>query len=112
MSSNIRKVAIVTGSARGIGKAIALRLARDGFNVVVSDLETQFSEMQQVVSEIDQLANGTETLTIPCDVSKEEQVQKLVGGTVSRFGRLDCVSVILSIRNLMTWYRWLLMPGY
>jgi len=80
------RVALVTGSARGIGRAIALRLARDGFKVVVNDIDVT-GEAEAVVKEI-QAASG-EALALAADVSRPDQVKALVDRTVASFGRLD-----------------------
>ena len=88
------KVAIVTGAAQGIGKAIALRLFRDGFSVVLSDLESKGEMMEQIVEEVEK-KEGNKMEVIPCNVSKESEVQKLVEKTVKRLGRLDCVSALI-----------------
>ncbi|NLU49657.1 MAG: 3-oxoacyl-[acyl-carrier-protein] reductase [Syntrophomonadaceae bacterium] len=80
------RVALVTGSARGIGRAIALRLARDGFKVVVNDIDVT-GEAEAVVKEI-QAASG-EALALAADVSRPDQVKALVDRTVASVGRLD-----------------------
>jgi 3-oxoacyl-[acyl-carrier protein] reductase len=79
------KVVVVTGAARGIGRAIALALAREGAAIVVVDVDQE--RIQQVVQEIEAL--GRQAVAIAADVSDRQAVQQLVGGAVSRFGRLD-----------------------
>ena len=74
------KVAIVTGSAGGIGKAIATKLTADGATVIVSDV--QIEEGEATAKEL-----AGNTLFVPCDITKREQVQTLVSTTVDRFGR-------------------------
>jgi len=96
-----RKVAIVTGAATGIGATIAIRLAKDGFAVVVSDLESQRAGMEEVSQRCQKAAlephslpagtTATEFPILACDVSSEEQVNRLVDETVRTFGRLDCM---------------------
>lgn len=79
------KVAIVTGSARGIGLATAELLAAKGAKVVLSDvLETELSEAERSLT-----AQGHEVLARPCDVRDPDRCAELVGETVERFGRLD-----------------------
>src|SRR5207237_1311186 len=73
------RVAIVTGAAQGIGKAIADKLADEGATVVVADLNGEGAERAAP-------AGG---LGLAVDVSKEEDVERMVDETVSRFGRLD-----------------------
>ncbi len=76
------KVAVVTGSAQGIGEATAHVLAACGAKVVVSDIQDQSGE--QVASEL-----GSDAIYVPCDISDYEQVQNLVHTAVDRFGSLD-----------------------
>lgn len=79
------RVAIVTGSGRGIGKALALGLAGAGANVVVSARTA--SEIENTAAEIRAL--GRKSLPIPTDVRVSEQVANLVKKTFEEFGRLD-----------------------
>jgi pyridoxal 4-dehydrogenase len=73
------RVAIVTGAAQGIGKAIADKLAEEGATVVVADVNGEGAEQ----------ATPAGGLGLQVDVSSEDDVQRMVAGTVSRFGRLD-----------------------
>lgn len=84
----MKKVAIVTGSSRGIGKDIAARLAADGFAVVVNYLNNA-SEADRVVSEI--TAKGGEALVLGADVSDPAQVDRLFAQTLERFGAVHVV---------------------
>ncbi|EAW11911.1 putative short chain dehydrogenase/reductase family oxidoreductase [Aspergillus clavatus NRRL 1] len=78
------KVALVTGASRGIGRATALALAKDGANVVVNYIASAASA-EQVVSEI-----GREhAIAVQADVSKREDIARLVKTTVDRFGKID-----------------------
>jgi NAD(P)-dependent dehydrogenase (short-subunit alcohol dehydrogenase family) len=79
------QVAIVTGSGQGIGRSIALRLARNGMKIVVSDLNLETA--QRVVDEL--YAAGGEALAIACDVTSEADRQRLLTTTRAAFGRLD-----------------------
>ncbi len=86
MSSLTGKVAIVTGASRGIGRAIAERLARDGATVVVN--YSQSAEAAgQVVADIE--AKGGTAVAVQVDMSNVPEVRRLVQDTVKRFGRLD-----------------------
>lgn len=85
MSSLNGKVAIVTGSGNGIGRATAKKLASEGAKVVVSDVLVEDGE--NTVSEI--ITAGGEAIFIKADVSQENEVINLVDGAVSKFGTLD-----------------------
>ncbi|MCX6012712.1 MAG: 3-oxoacyl-[acyl-carrier-protein] reductase [Chloroflexi bacterium] len=80
------KVAIVTGSGRGIGKAIALKLSGYGTTVVVNDLEGS-PGAPQVVAEIE--SKGGKALLVYGNISKAEDVIKLVNQTVEVLGKID-----------------------
>ena len=79
------RVAIVTGAASGIGRATALRLARDGADVVLSDLNAD--RLAEVASEIEHL--GRRSLVVRVDVSSRAETQAMVDQTLARFGKLD-----------------------
>jgi 3-oxoacyl-[acyl-carrier protein] reductase len=79
------KTAIVTGARRGIGRAIALALAGEGANVVVSDISRE--DRQQVVDKIKRM--GRKGLAVRCDVSSSHDVEDMVKRTVAEFGRVD-----------------------
>ena len=79
------KVAIVTGAGRGMGKATALTLARDGAAVVVNDVRSELAEA--VTQEI--TATGGQALAYVADVTKESEVRAMVAATVDRFGTVD-----------------------
>jgi len=93
LAQAVHKVAIVTGSARGIGKAIALRLVKDGFNVIVSDLASEKDHLALVVQEAEKVGEdmGCHCVALACDVTQEDQVQAMVDQTLNLFGRLDCM---------------------
>jgi len=79
------KVAIVTGSRRGIGKAIALEFAKEGADIVVADIDLK--ECQKAAAEIEKL--GRKSIAVKCDVSRKKDVDLLVRKTIAKFGRVD-----------------------
>ena len=79
------QVAIVTGGASGIGRAISLRLAHEGVSIAICDINKDKAE--QTAEEI--RAFGSEALVVKTDVSKASDVKHAVGETLRRFGRLD-----------------------
>ncbi|KAJ1300465.1 hypothetical protein OPQ81_005280 [Rhizoctonia solani] len=81
------RVAIVTGAAQGIGRAVALKLAASGVDVAVVDIAAKQGACEQVVKEIEAL--GRKGLAVTGDVSKEPDVQAIVQKTVETLGGLD-----------------------
>ena len=79
------KVAIVTGSSRGIGRATAEAMAAHGAKVVVSSRKAD--KCEEVAEEIK--SNGGEAIVIPCHCSHKDQLQNLVDETLSTWGRID-----------------------
>jgi len=86
MASLSGKVAIVTGSSRGIGRAVAERLAEDGAIVVVN-YRTSVEQARQVVTGIQ--AKGGKAVAVQSDMSQVAEARRLVVETVKQFGRLD-----------------------
>lgn len=79
------KTAVVTGAGRGIGRGIALALAKEKCNVVVSDLDLK--NCQTVVAELQKL--GVKAMAIKCDVSKKSSVADLFKKAAKTFGKID-----------------------
>lgn len=86
-SNGTARVALVTGAARGIGRGIALRLAADGLDVAVNDLESMQGELDSVAEDIRD--KGRRSVAIAADVSKPEEVEEMVGRVVGELGKLD-----------------------
>lgn len=84
------KIALVTASSRGLGKAVALRLAQEGAHVVVCARGEE--GLAQAADEIRE-ATGQRVLAIPADVSAPGAADTLVGATLDEFGRLDVLVV-------------------
>ena len=79
---------MVTGSASGLGRAIAIRLAREGASVVVSDVRRLPREGGDATEAVIAASSGI-CVRVDADVSRWEDVDRLVSATVQRFGRLD-----------------------
>lgn len=80
------KVAVVTGASRGIGRAIALKLAEEGAKVVVNYSGSQ-AKAEEVVAMIQE--NGGEAIAVQASVSKTEEVTALMDAAVKTYGSLD-----------------------
>ncbi|TYO88464.1 SDR family NAD(P)-dependent oxidoreductase [Oceanicella actignis] len=79
------KVAVITGSSRGIGKATAMQMARSGAKVVISSRKA--GPCEAVAEEI--RAAGGEAIAIPCHVGEKAQIEELVEKTLAHWGRID-----------------------
>lgn len=93
------RVALVTGAAspRGIGYAVALRLADDGLDIAISDLPSQKADLDKTVKAIS--AKGRRAVAVTCDVSVENDVKNLVQYVVESLGSLDVVRIVVYNQN-------------
>lgn len=87
-----QKTAFITGASRGIGKAIALRLAREGANIIIAAKSTEENPklggtIYSAAAEIE--AAGGQALAVACDIRDENQVQAAIEQGVARFGGID-----------------------
>jgi 3-oxoacyl-[acyl-carrier protein] reductase len=80
------RVAVVTGSGRGIGKSIAMKLASYGANVVINDIPS--SDYADETSE-EIKAMGVDSIVVKGDVRKKEDVDRLISETLEKFGKID-----------------------
>ena len=91
MATRTLATALVTGASRGIGRAVALRLSRDGFRVAISDLPSQKSQLDEVHAQITQ--QGGKAVTAFADVSVENEVSQMIESVVEQTGGLDVVRI-------------------
>ena len=80
------KVALITGSARGIGKAIALELANHGANIVINDILPK-SEIDKTLEEVKQI--GNKVLGIRADITSFDEVKNMMKEIINQFGKID-----------------------
>jgi 3-oxoacyl-[acyl-carrier protein] reductase len=81
------KVAVVTGSSKGIGKAIAVELAREGCRVVL--VARGEKDLEGAAEDVRQTGGAGDVLALAADVTKADQVERLIEETVARFGTVD-----------------------
>ena len=80
------KVALITGSSRGIGRATALRFAKEGAKIIVNYLNSE-AKANELVEEIKKI--GSEAVAIKCDVSQEKEVKEMFNKSLKKFGKID-----------------------
>ncbi|MDG5786253.1 enoyl-[acyl-carrier-protein] reductase FabL [Evansella sp. AB-P1] len=86
MSTSLKKVALITGSSRGIGKEIAIKLAEQNYNIVINYARSK-SKAEDTAEEIRKL--GVEVLTVKANIAKKEKVEEMFKLIDEHFGRLD-----------------------
>ncbi len=96
------KVAIVTGAARGIGKATAMAFAREGASVVVAARSVSEGEIPGTIQAAarDIQALGVKALAVKCDITIPDDVEKMAAVTMKEFGRIDIL-----VNNAGIWFR-------
>jgi 3-oxoacyl-[acyl-carrier protein] reductase len=90
-----KKVAVVTGAGRGIGKAIATKLAEEGVRVVINDVDLSFAE--NLAAKLKKM--GRETLAVKADVSRWQEVESMFEQVERRFGGVDILVNNAGIRR-------------
>jgi citronellol/citronellal dehydrogenase len=99
------RVAVVTGASRGIGKALALRLAREGADVVIAAKSETSSEKLpgSIYDAADEVrALGRKALAVPTDVRKEDAVRVMIEKTVAELGRID---ILINNAGALWWQK-------
>jgi NAD(P)-dependent dehydrogenase (short-subunit alcohol dehydrogenase family) len=81
------KVAVVTGSSKGIGKAIAVELAREGCRVVLTARGEK--DLDEAAEDVRRTGSVGDVLAVAADVTKADEVERLIDATVARFGTID-----------------------
>ena len=88
--SDTKGIALITGSAQGLGRSSALRLARDGFDIALNDVSSKRDQLRAVADDVKKL--GRKSVLVPADVTAEEEVKRMVQEVVEGLGGLDVVS--------------------
>ena len=94
------KVAIITGSGRGIGKAIALRFSEEGAKVIVDDVNQETGNQTTDLIQ----SKGHTAVFIPADVTDSDMVKDMVTKTIKKFGKIDILvnNAICSTNDVLT----------
>jgi NAD(P)-dependent dehydrogenase (short-subunit alcohol dehydrogenase family) len=87
MQQLIGKVALITGSSRGLGRALALEFARQGAKLIINSRSSSERELAETERQVK--AIGTEVLSILADVSNRKDIERLAAESLARFGQVD-----------------------
>ncbi|KAF9238268.1 NAD-binding protein [Melanogaster broomeanus] len=98
--SLVKGVAVVTGAAQGIGRAIALRLSHDGFDVAINDIPAKRRDLETLVEEVKTV--GRQSIIVAGDVGQEEDVKKIIHATTEKLGGLRVMVANAGICRLGT----------
>src|SRR5690349_566270 len=98
----VRKTALVTGASRGIGKEIALELARNGYRVAVNYYNDPASMVEETIAEIRSLQapGGDDVLALQADIRSSLQVTAMFEKAIAAFGHLD---LLVNNAGVQTW---------
>ncbi|KAG1789036.1 uncharacterized protein HD556DRAFT_1447308 [Suillus plorans] len=104
--SQSKGVALITGSAQGIGRAIAIRLAQDGFDLALNDLPGKKEVLEDFAAELrrggeSESSYHPRTCIVTCDVSKEDEVKSMIDTTVDALGSLDVMIANAGISGMV-----------
>lgn len=91
--ASCQRIALVTGAAQGIGRAVAIRLAEDGLDIALNDIHTKRDLLQALSSELN--AKGRRSSVVCADVSVEEEVKWMIDTVVDELGGLDVVCEVM-----------------
>ncbi len=94
-----KKVAIVTGAAQGIGRAIALRFAKEGLQTTIADINVE--KLREAQNEIQRFG---ECLSIKVDVSHPHEVEEIVNKVIKEFSRVELTYIFYSAHNCCCCY--------
>jgi 3-oxoacyl-[acyl-carrier protein] reductase len=91
------KAAIITGAARGIGRSNCLVLAREGADIVAVDIAQPLPQAGYQIGDLDELnsvvaevkALGRKAISVKCDITKEDEVEKMAAAAIKEFGKID-----------------------
>ncbi|KAG1748117.1 hypothetical protein EDB19DRAFT_243987 [Suillus lakei] len=102
--TNQPHVALITGAAQGIGRAIALRPTEDGLDIAIADLKSQRTNLDGIADEV--RAKGRRCLVLECDISQEEEVQRMVQAMDQEFDALDIMVANAGRGDQCAWKYW------